>query len=203
LFRPIALSVDERAVAAGGSAEHGPWIRRRAGLQLDQLESIAAVQRQFGDALLVNEVRDPALFGVDEGRVSLDRDGFGDGADLENEVQPHDLADGQEDARLGQRLEPLELRRHRVGAARQVRETVEAVDRRHGGPGVVRAGMDSGDRHTWQDGAARVSRGTRQVCARPLSERRRGAEESDEADEAHQSPHTASNPNSDVDPVLT
>ena len=52
----VPLAVDERRIAAGGSAEHDvAWIARGAGLQLHQLQHVASVQRQLADTLLVDE----------------------------------------------------------------------------------------------------------------------------------------------------
>ena len=78
-----------------------PGLLDGAGLQLHQLEHVAAVQRQLADALLVDEVRDAAFFGVDERPLALHRHRFGERADFQGEVEAHGVADGEQHARTG------------------------------------------------------------------------------------------------------
>ena len=103
----VALTVDERRVAAGRAAEDGiAGIRRGARLQLHQLEGVAAVERQLGDALLVDQIREAAFFGVDQRRVALHLDRFGQCAHLQREVEAHRFTDGDENLRTACVLKP-------------------------------------------------------------------------------------------------
>ena len=178
VVRAIALAVDECGIASRRASEHHiPWIGGGAGLQLHQLERVASVQWQLGDTLLVHEVREAALFGVHKRRVPLHLNRLSDRADAHHEIEADGLPDRQQDAGLRQRLEPLQLRLHLVGPARQVRDAVLSITLRNRRPRVVRADIPRRDRHAWQHAAARVFDGSGEICARCLRKRGRGQQQ--------------------------
>jgi len=118
-----------------------------AGGQIDQAQRVAAVERQVGDALLVNdgvELGGGGFHLLDLG-ADLDFGGhFGNGHD-HGEVQV--FTDGQLDAGDSDRLEALEFGLDFVVADSEVCENVESVvvRQRLAGGASVRVGQDHGD----------------------------------------------------------
>ncbi len=127
-----------------------------AGLQQREVVRVARGERQRLDLALVDRTPLIDAAGIDDRRVGDHRDGFGDRADAEPEVDDSRLAGGEHDASLLELLESGELSGDTVGAEREQRRAVDA--------GVVRedaarrAGVEirHGDRHARQHRAGVV-----------------------------------------------
>ena len=104
-----------------------------AGFILHQLERIPSVQRQLGDALLVNEVRQPSFFGIDERRLSLNLNGLGDLTDFEREVEGDLLAGRNANSLPLDFLKPGVLHLDVVVARKEKRNAVIPLRIRPGG----------------------------------------------------------------------
>ena len=71
-----AVAALARAGLSGGGRE-----RRGVGRERDELQVVAAVQRQLDDALVVDHGADGGVLGLQLGGAGFDGDGFGDLAD--------------------------------------------------------------------------------------------------------------------------
>ena len=135
------------------AAEHDvAGVAGRAGLQLHQLEDVAAVERQLADALLVDERRNAALLGVDQPGLRFNRDGLAERADLEREVEADGVADGEQHARLRDGAESVQLGRDVVGAAREVGDAVEPSRPETAVRSLAGGGIADGDSGAGHDG---------------------------------------------------
>jgi hypothetical protein len=84
--------VDALGVADAGD-EHGEGV------------GVAAEQGEFGDLFVADDLADGGAFAVEEGDLGFDLDGFGEGAELHDDIEAGDLLDGEGDTGLADGVE--------------------------------------------------------------------------------------------------
>ena len=117
---------------------------------------VAAVQRQLDDPLRVDDFGDRRRGDVDRGGLARDRDGLGQIAKLERDVEREVLVGRQDDVRLTDRPEARELGSNLVRRRPQRHERISSVRTGHRLARHAGAGFDSRDRHAWHNAAAVV-----------------------------------------------
>jgi hypothetical protein len=106
--------------------------QHHAGHQRAQLGRVAAVQRQFDNALLIDDLAEDRRRDVDGGRFAGYGHGLRERANLDREIHGEVLVRLQQQTLALRRPEPLQLRGDVVGRRPQRRERVPAVDSAHG-----------------------------------------------------------------------
>ncbi len=96
-----AVATLARTGLAGGGRQRG-----RVGRERDQLQIVAAVQRQFDDALVVDHGADGGVLGLQLGGAGFDGDGFGHLADGQAEIEADGLLDVTSTSRFSAALKP-------------------------------------------------------------------------------------------------
>ncbi len=123
--------------------ERSPGVVHCGGVEGEQFVVAAAVERKLLDLALVDEAGGLLRGGVHAGIGGVDFDGLLDGGNTEDEVELKALADGEGDAGLLLRREPVVLYLNGVGADWDGgrKETAFGV----GGEGARRAGFNLAD----------------------------------------------------------
>ena len=105
----------------------GTGLRLHTGLQLQQLVSIAGIQRQLGNRALVHHRAHLGAGGLDQRRFAGDLDDFLGAADLQGGIQSDHLVDLDHYVLLHILLEAARLELHPVGARRHLNQNVVAA----------------------------------------------------------------------------
>jgi hypothetical protein len=157
--RPRAHDADRIADAL----PHGSLLASgldRSSTEEQELQEIAAVQRQLGDLPLGDRLAHGRIRRIEGEHVRLHLDGLRHIAKREHHVDALNLVDGQRQVRVDGRLEPGLLTRDDVGSDREQRNDVVATA---AGPGLAReAGQLIGD-----DDFHAGHHGTRRIAHRP------------------------------------
>ena len=146
----------------------------------DELEIVAAVQRQLDDPLVVDDGADGGVLGLELNGVGLDGDGFGDLADGEREIETDDLLHAELHVLGLVAFEPGLLDLDAVRPGRQRRQRVIAGFGGHGVPGSVGAHVGGGNGGLRRGGAGCVgdSPGDFAESLRKHGQRERGHKDS-------------------------
>ena len=139
-------AVQVELVAAGGAAVHGqaavgvPGARAaeaagaelllgedHAGGELRQHEDLAAVERQFADALVVHQLAEHGAVGIDGGQLGGHRHVLADRAHFQANVDGRPVAHRETDSGAREFLESRGLADHRIRSGRNLRQDVASV----------------------------------------------------------------------------
>ena len=154
--------------AAGGGGSATPGTRLASEMKLRPLSGRSTTLP------VVDDVAEPRGLAAEQRRVGRDRDGFGQSAELQLQVQSNGLAGGEPNAFAGQRPESAQLDAHPIGAGREPRDDVTAVLARDGRAGQVGADGDHRDGRAGHGGARLVHHVPRQrPCPNLRADRRR------------------------------
>src|SRR5450759_4256057 len=202
-------AIQVELVAAGGATVHGqaavgvPSARAgepagaelllgkdHAGGELRQHEHLAAVERQFADALVVHKLAQHGAFGIDGGQLGSDRHVLAERAHYQANVDGRPVAHRESDSLARELLESRSLADHRVGSGRDLREYVAPIGGTGGGDtdvGIEVGRLDGGPRNC---GARRIGHLARYQGPELLCTGKRTEEHGKhDQTEAHFSPH--------------
>ena len=160
----IAGAVDAEAGAVGGADAAGD-----AGGEIEQGVDVAGIEREFDDALVVNDLAEDRVHCFEKGGISGDFHRFGDAADFEADVHTSLLADGKLNAAAEEMLKSGGSDFDLIFAADEFIEGEVAVfirgDRsRPSGGGIIDADFGAGD-----DAAAGIGDGSNQAPGERLA----------------------------------
>jgi hypothetical protein len=151
----------EREAAGNGDADaalHAAAVRRaglhRRAREHDQVGDLASLERQFDDALVLDDVADAGAADVDDRRGGLYGDRLFKVADRQLRVERGRLADLQHDSSLRVGPESLERDLEAVRARRHVRHDPGAFAVGDDGPGEPGIGLGGGHGNSGKHGAA-------------------------------------------------
>ncbi len=156
----VDAPIAEAGAAVGESALNGSGVGMNVGGEQDEGERIASVEGQFLDVTVFDDLSDGAVFGVDDRRGTGDLDGFGDGSDIEADIDFGLLIDLQDDPGADGFLEAGMLGDDLIGADVQGGSGVETVLIGFGVDGAVGIDVDDGDFCAGDGGSAGIGDGT-------------------------------------------
>jgi hypothetical protein len=124
--------------------------------KLCQHEYLTPVEGQFADALVVHQLAEDRVVGIDGGHLGGHRHALGLGAQFERDVDGDTVAHIQGDSTVQGFLEPRRFAGERVAAGGNLRQNVPSLGAGPGGDGDVGGDVGGQDRGVCDSGARSI-----------------------------------------------